>query len=158
MRHKRIIFLSSKGGHLNELLQLSPLFDKYESYLITENKGSVENLKRKINIPILFLYSAYRGGKISFIIKNICNIFYSIHYLLKINPQIIITTGANVAVPICFIGKMFGKKIIFIESYAMVKSQTLSGRIIYPIADLFFVQCETMLNLYPKAKFIGGVY
>ena len=156
--NKKVVFISSKGGHLNELLQLSPLFDSFDSFLITENKGSAKDLKSRFTLPIMYLYSAYKGGKIFFIVKNIFNIFYCAYYLLKINPHLIITTGANVAVPMCYLAKLFGKKIIFIDSYAMVKSKTVSGRIIYPIADLFYVQWESMLNLYPKAKFIGGVY
>ena len=58
----------------------------------------------------------------------------------------------------CYIGRLFGKKIIFIESYAKRTSPTLSGRLVYPIATTFVVQWETMLEFYPKAKYWGGIY
>ena len=32
---KKVLFISSTGGHLNELLQLKPMFKKYDSYIIT---------------------------------------------------------------------------------------------------------------------------
>ena len=58
----------------------------------------------------------------------------------------------------CYIGKIFGSKIIFIETFANRNSKTLSGRLVYPIADLFLVQWEEMLKLYPKAKLGGWIY
>ena len=58
----------------------------------------------------------------------------------------------------CYIGKLFGSKVIFIETFANSKTKTLSGRMIYPIADLFIVQWEEMLELYPNAVYGGWIY
>ena len=58
----------------------------------------------------------------------------------------------------CYIGKLFGSKIIFIETFANRNSKTLSGRLVYPIANLFIVQWENMLKLYPKAILGGWIY
>ena len=58
----------------------------------------------------------------------------------------------------CYIGKLFGSKIIFIETYANMNSKTLSGKLVYPIAHLFLVQWESMTKLYPKAKYIGPLF
>ena len=58
----------------------------------------------------------------------------------------------------CYIGKLFGKKVIFIESFGKRTSPTLSGRLVYPIASIFIVQWKTMLKFYPKAKYFGGIY
>ena len=52
----------------------------------------------------------------------------------------------------------FQKKIVFIESFAKTNSKTLSGKFIYKFADLFYVQWETMLKEYPKAKYKGTIY
>lgn len=49
------------------------------------------------------------------------------------------------------------KKVIFIETFANITTKTLSGKLVYPIADLFLVQWEEMLELYPKAKYRGGL-
>ena len=57
----------------------------------------------------------------------------------------------------CYLGKIFGSKIIYIETFANINKKTATGRLIYPIADLFLVQWEEMLELYPKAKYRGGL-
>ncbi len=72
--------------------------------------------------------------------------------------KVIITTGTHTAGPMCYIGKIFGSKIIYIETLANSNTKTATGRLIYPIADLFIVQWEDMLKLYPKAKYWGMIY
>ena len=58
----------------------------------------------------------------------------------------------------CCIGKLLGSKIIYIETMANIETKTVTGRIIYYFADLFIVQWESMLKLYPKAKYGGWLY
>ena len=82
----------------------------------------------------------------------------SFYLYFKIRPKYIVSTGTHTAVPICYIGKLFGSKIIFIETFANSKTKTLSGKLVYPIADLFIVQWESMLKLYPKAVLGGWIY
>ena len=50
------------------------------------------------------------------------------------------------------------KKIIYIESFARVDEASLTGKLMYPIADKFIVQWEEMLKLYPKAVYGGAIY
>ena len=69
-----------------------------------------------------------------------------------------ITTGALIAYPFCVIGKMMGAKIIYVESFARVKKPSLTGKLLYPFADLFIVQWEDMLEKYPKAVLGGGIF
>ena len=61
-------------------------------------------------------------------------------------------------VPLCLLCKLLGKKLVFIESYAKVNTPTLTGKLLYPFADRFYVQWEELLEFYPKAIFTGGVY
>ena len=58
----------------------------------------------------------------------------------------------------CIIGKIFGSKIIYIETFANRNTKTATGKIIYKFADLFIVQWKEMLELYPKAKLGGSIY
>ena len=76
----------------------------------------------------------------------------------KIKPSVIVTTGTHTAVPMCYIAKIFKKKVIYIETFANRSTRTLAGRMIYPIADTFIVQWEEMLELYPKAIYAGSIY
>lgn len=154
---KRVLFISSSGGHLAELLQMKELFKYYQSYLVTERDSST----RKMNCndaKKYFLLLARRENIFFFILKNLVNIGLSIYLFLRIRPDVVVSTGANTAVPICYIARTFGKKIIFIETYASSKKKTLSGTLIYPIANAFFVQWESMLKLYPKAIYKGALY
>ena len=90
--------------------------------------------------------------------KFIFNFFKSLAIYIKFKPKYIISTGAHTAVSMCYIGKLLGSKIIFIETFANQETRTLSGRMIYPIADLFIVQWEEMLKLYPNAILGGPIY
>ena len=82
----------------------------------------------------------------------------SIFLYFKIRPKVIVTTGTHTAGPICYLGKLFGSKIIYIETFANTHKKTVTGRLIYPIADLFIVQWKEMLDLYPKAIYGGSIY
>ena len=150
---KKVLFIASTGGHLNELLQLKALFKEYDSYLITEKDKSTESLKET-------KYLAYgtRSKILVYPFIFIYNCFKSLFYYFKIKPKVIITTGTHTAVPMCYIGKLFGSKIIFIETFANRNTKTLSGRMVYPISDLFIVQWKEMQQLYPKSVYGGAIY
>lgn len=155
--NKKVLFISSTGGHLSELLQLKPLFKKYNSYLITEKTKSTVGLKQKFD-KVNYLVYGTKDHKFSYIFKFSYNIIKSFVLYIKIRPEVIITTGTHTAVPICYIGRLLGSKIIFIETFANSKTKTLSGKLIYPIANTFVVQWESMLELYPKAIYAGWIY
>lgn len=158
MFNKKVLFISSTGGHLNELLQLKPLFNKYNYHIITEKDNSTKSLKDEYKQRISYLIYGTRQKRATYIFKFLYNCIKSVYLYIKIRPKYIVTTGTHTAVPICYFGKLFGTKIIFIETFANSKTQTLSGKIIYPIANLFIVQWKTMLKFYPKAKYGGGIY
>ena len=156
-KNNRVLFISSTGGHLNELMQLNSLFDKYNSYLITEKTDSTISLKNKYK-NVSYLVFGTKDHLFSYIFKFSFNIIKSFCLYLKVRPKVIVTTGTHTAVPMCYIGKIFGSKIIFIETFANSKTKTLSGKIVYKIADTFIVQWEEMKKLYPKAICIGWIY
>lgn len=154
---KRVLFISSTGGHLDELLQLKSLFKKYDSYIITEKTKSTFSLSNKYS-NVYFLVYGTKDHKFSYVFKFIYNCVKSFALYLKIHPKVIVTTGTHTAVPMCYIGKLFGSKIIFIETFANSKTKTLSGKLVYPIANTFIVQWESMLKLYPRAINGGWIY
>lgn len=154
---KKVLFISSTGGHLNELLQLKPMFEKYDSYIVTEKTKTNKDLKNEYKNISYLLYGT-KHKPIRYIFVAIFNIIKSLILFIKIRPNVIISTGAHTAVPICLIGKLFKKKIIYIETFANIHTKTLTGKIIYPIADLFVVQWESMLKLYPKAEYWGWIF
>ena len=94
-------------------------------------------------------------GKI-LLIKTILKAF---KILTKEKPDVIVSTGGGeIAVPFCYIGKILGAKIIFIETLSRITTPSGGGRLVYPIADLFLVQWESLLKKYgTKAKYWGNV-
>ncbi len=155
---KRVMFISSTGGHLSELLQLEPLFAEYDSYIVTEKTKSNMGLLDKYPNKVMFLVYGTKSHLFSYLFKFLYNILKSFVILLKVRPEVVITTGTHTAVPMCYLAKLFGKKVIFIETFANRKTKTKSGAMVYPIADVFVVQWETMLELYPKAVLGGWIY
>ena len=143
---EKAIFISSTGGHLTELLKLSTLFKYYDYKIITEKKGN-ENLKTVYGNKLKFLVYGTKHNMVTYPFIFSFNIFISLFYFIIFRPKYIITTGTHTAVPMCFIGKLFRKKVVFIETFANYKTKTVAGKIVYKIADLFIVQHKEMVNL-----------
>ncbi len=155
---KTVLFISSTGGHLEELMQLKPLFKKYDYRIITEKDKANEKLKEEYGSRLDFLPYGTRAKIFSYIFKYLWLCIKTIYLYFKIRPKVIITTGTHTAGPMCYLGKIFGSKIIYIETFANTNKKTATGRLIYPIADLFIVQWEEMLKIYPKAIYGGSIY
>ncbi len=115
-------------------------------------------LREKYPGKTYFLVYGTKSHLFSYIFKFIYNIFKSLVLMIKINPDVVVTTGTHTAVPMCYIAKLFHKKVIFIETFANSRTKTKAGSMVYPIADVFIVQWESMLELYPKAVFGGWIY
>lgn len=158
---KKVLFISSTGGHLDELLQLKGMFNNYDYHIITEKTKSNLSLKNKYPKRVNYLvYGSYTTtlNKIIYPFKLFYNVMKSFVLYLKIRPKYIISTGAHTAGPMCLIGHIFGSKIIFIETFANSSSKSRTGSLVYKFADLFIVQWKSMLKLYPNAKYGGWIF
>ena len=153
---KRVMFISSVGGHLTQMLELKKIFNNYDYVLVTDKTDVSLPLKEKYNMN--FLIYGSRQYKFTYPFIFIYNCFKSLYLFIKYRPKVIVTTGTHTAVPMCYIGWLFRRKVIYIESFAKRTSPTLSGRLVYPIATKFIVQWESMLEFYPKAECWGWIY
>jgi UDP-N-acetylglucosamine:LPS N-acetylglucosamine transferase len=156
--NKSVLFISSTGGHLEELLQLSPMFQKYDYHLMTEKTKSNLYLKEKYKDKVAYLVYGTKFHVITYPFKLIANCFISLYYYLKFHPDYIITTGTHTAGPMCCIGKILGSKIIYIETFANMITKTSTGKLLYPMSDLFVVQWESMKKLYPNSVYGGWIF
>lgn len=156
---KKVLFISSTGGHLNELLMLKSMFNKYNYQIITENTASSKNLKKKYgNKNTHYLIYGTRKKKLIYPFVLTINTIISFIYYLRFRPKYIVTTGAHTAGPICCIGKIFGSKIIFIETFANRNTKSATGKIVYKFADLFIVQWKEMKKQYKDSVYGGWIY
>lgn len=155
---KRVMFISSCGGHLNELMQLKPMFKLYDYTIITEKMPTTWYLKDEQKGKVHYLIYGTKDHMLTYPFKLLINCFISLVYFIRYRPKFIITTGVHTAGPMCCIGHIFGSKIIYIETFANISTKTITGKLIYHFADLFVVQWESMLKLYPKATYGGWIF
>ena len=154
MSKPKICFAASSGGHFEQLLMLRPLMERYDSFVVTERTDYAADAKGQ---RMYFVSQVNRREK-SFPLKVIGVGFQSLRILAREKPDLVITTGVLAMIPLCLLAKLFGKKLIYIESFAKVSSPNLSGKLLYRFADQFYVQWESMLKVYPRAICLGGIY
>ena len=146
----KIAFVGSHGGHLTELLYLIEAVSPDDNFFFL----TYDN-ERTRALP----YQKYLIANIGYNYLLMAVAFVRIFFIfLRERPDVIISTGAEVAIPAFYIGKLFGAHCIFIELWAAIFEPTQSGRWLYPIADEFYVQWESLLLRYgPKARFRGTI-
>ena len=150
----KICFTASSGGHIDELMMLTPVMRQHDSFIFTER---TEYKSKSCEFKTIKT-SQINRKKVSFLYKFPMLCLKSLWVILREKPDVIISTGALVTFPICYLGKVFGKRIIFIESISRVTSGTVTGKWIYSFADTFIVQWEEMLAVYPDAVVGGGIF
>ena len=147
----KICLACSSGGHLSEMMELKEVYGRYNHFFVTYRSADTIELAEKEKVH--FLVNPRRHP-----ILTILNILQSFKRFIKEKPDIVLTTGAGVALPMCYIAKLYRKKIIFIESFCRVEKPSLFGRLIYPIANLTIVQWEPLLEYYKKAEYGGHIF
>lgn len=153
-KNVKVCFVASSGGHWEELMCLKEIADEHDSFYVTEEGGQSSDSTLE-HIYILRQINRYESG----FIKNFIKLFFCANRILKKEKaELIITTGALISFPFCIIAKLRGAKLIYIESFARIQNGSLTGRLVYHFADLFLVQWKSLLKVYPKAKYVGGIF
>ena len=150
----KICFAASSGGHFDQLMMLRPLMEQHVSFIVTEKTAYETNVE---GIKTYYMIQVNRE-EINCLLKLLVNTFKSLRLYFAEKPDVIICTGVLAMIPLCLICKLFGKKLVFIESFAKVTSPTRSGKLLYRFADQFYVQWPQMLEVYPNAIYVGGIY
>lgn len=148
----KVCLVGSSGGHLTHLYLLKPFWNDKERFWVTFDKADVRSvLSEEVVYPCY--YPTNRN------IKNLIkNTFLAYKILKKERPDLIISSGAAIAVPFFYIGKLFGSKTVYIEVFDRIDASTLTGKLVYPVTDRFIVQWEEMKKVYPKAINLGGIF
>lgn len=148
----KVCLVSSSGGHLTQLYMLKPFWKNKERFWVTFDKVDARSLlKEERMIPCY--YPTNRSLKALLI-----NTQLALKTLRKEKPDLIISTGAAIAVPFFYVGKLFGAKCVYIEVYDRIDRPTLTGRLVHPVTDLFIVQWKEMEKVYRKAVYIGSIF
>lgn len=149
---EKICLIASSGGHFEQVLMLKKLETEFEIYLVTEKTPY-----NGTETSAYFLRQVNRKEKL-FIVNMIIVFFQSLKIFFKEKPDVIISTGALSVIPTFLIGKLWNKKLIFIESFAKTSSPTLTGKFLYKFVDIFIVQWKELLDFYPNAYYLGSIY
>jgi beta-1,4-N-acetylglucosaminyltransferase len=151
----KVLVILGEGGHTVQMLKLVDLLGSaYDySYLMPIADQTSES-KIQIAGPI-FRALPPRGKQSTDLTKLLLCIIQEFVILLRVRPKVILSAGAGIAVPISLFGRLVGVKIIHVESASRVHSLSLTGKIMYHVAHLFFVQWETLKENLPKAIFAG---
>lgn len=148
----KICLVGSSGGHLIHLYMLKPFWQNKDRFWVTFDKEDARSvLKDERMIPCYF--PTNRSLKALIINTRLAwKIFRQEH------PNLIISTGAAVAVPFFYLGKLFGAKTIYIEVFDRIDKPTMTGKLVYPVTDRFIVEWDEMLQVYPKAVNLGSIF
>jgi beta-1,4-N-acetylglucosaminyltransferase len=148
--NKKLLLVSSSGGHFEQLKMLKVLGEKYEICVVTEKTSFVEKAD---------YYMIPTGSDDWLVIfKSILNMYKSLLIWLKEKPDYVISTGTMVVLPFALMAKIMKKRIIYIETFAKMHDKTRTGAIMYKIADLFIIQWESLREHYPNAVYGGSIY
>jgi len=154
----RLLIVLGEGGHTKELLNLVDLLgDAYDYYYIISKEDNLSANRIKYLGPIYRLPRprGKRARTLIAIVRTILAGTRSLWILLRVRPAAILSTGPAIAVPVSIIGKLLGVRIIFVETGSRIKSLSLTGRIMYRWADLFFVQWPHLADKLPRAVYAG---
>jgi beta-1,4-N-acetylglucosaminyltransferase len=148
----KIAIACSTGGHMVQVKQLAPIYEKYDHFYFTFNGGVADEMARTARV--FTIPNIVRRNPLSWFVGAVL----SLVVVIRQRPDVVITTGAGIVVFFCVFAKLFGAKLIFIESMARVESPTLTARMLYPFTDLFFVQWPGLLKYFPKAQYVGRLF
>ena len=148
----KVCLVGSSGGHLTHLYMLKPFWENKERFWVTFDKADAQSLLEGEK-----MYPCYFPTNRN--IKNLIrNTFLAIKILIKEKPNLIVSSGAAVAVPFFWLGKLFGAKTIYIEVFDRIDKSTLTGKLVYPVTDRFIVQWDEMKEVYKKSENLGSIF
>jgi len=148
---KKIALISSKGGHLTEIIELKELYKNYDRFWVTmEGPDTILLLKNEKKYFAFFPESRN-------IINFFRNLLIALIILRKEKPNLLISCGAGIAIPFFIVAKILRMRLIYIESYDYVDYPSLTGRLLYNLVDLFIVQHKIQKKWYPKASYWGSL-
>ena len=131
---RRVLLVCSPGGHLQQMLALRPAWDDLDTSWVTLPARDVDELLAQETCD---LAHGPTNRSVRMLVRNLPLAWRIIR---RRDPDAILSTGAGVSVPFFWIGRLLGRRCIYVESLTRCDSVSLSGRLVYPFASQFFVQ------------------
>ncbi len=147
----KLCLVCSSGGHLLELFRMRSAWEGIDHFWVTFDGPDSRCLLEKEQV--IFGYCPTNRN----FLNLLRNTWVAVRTLKREKPGMILTTGAGIALPFVYIGKLMGIPTIYVESYTRISGFSLTGKLIYPIAEYFLVQWPELASRYRKAEYEGQV-
>lgn len=148
----RVMLVGSSGGHLAQLMRLEPWWSRHDRSWVCFQKPDAQNLLADERVTWAY-HPTTRN------LRNFArNLVLSARVLRRERPDVIVSTGAGVAVPFFWVGRMLGAHTVYLEVYDRIDSATMTGRMCWPVTELFLVQWPEQQQLYRDTVTAGTVY
>ncbi len=145
----KVLLVCSSGGHLAQLHRLRPWWSEHERLWVTFDTPDAVGLLS--NERVVWAHHPTTRN-----LKNaIRNLALAWRTLRRERPDMVVSDGAGVAFPFFVAAKLLRAKTVYVEVYDRMDSRTMTGRLCYPLTDLFCVQWEEQRGLYPRGTLIG---
>ena len=147
-----LLIVCSSGGHLLQMLELRDAWSGFERVWVTFDKSDARSLLA--GERVLHAYGPTN--------RNIPNLLRNIRLAWRVlrseRPSAILTTGAGVAVPFAWIGKLRRIPTVYVESVTRIEGLSLSARMIAPVASRLYGQWpELAADSGGRVRFAGNV-
>lgn len=147
----RICLVASAGGHTSQLLKLADSWQGYDTFCITTTEVVREKLKKHGRVYIVGECNHQHPLRVLKVLMR------CIRIIMREKPDVVISTGAAAGCIMCFLAKLLGGKVAWIDSITNVERLSISGRMVRYIADLFLVQWPELAAQYSNVKYEGTV-
>lgn len=147
----RVLLVCSPGGHLQQMLALRPAWEGWERSWATLPGSDVASLLAEERVTLAH-------GPTNRSLRNLArNLAVAWRVLRAEKPDAVLSTGAALAVPFFLVAKLLRIRAIYVESVTRTENLSLSGRLVYPLADDFYVQWPDLASRLKRAHYAGAV-
>jgi beta-1,4-N-acetylglucosaminyltransferase len=150
--HADLLLVCSCGGHLLQLVALRDSWQGFTRAWVTFDKSDARSLLAEEQV-------FFAHGPTNRSVKNLFrNLVVAWRVVREVRPQVVVTTGAGIAVPFAWVARLRGATVVYVESLARIEGPSLSHRLIAPVADRCYVQWPELAQLLPRTRFVGNVF
>lgn len=151
----RICLAASGGGHVRQLLDLRPLWDDFDAFFVTEDTALGRSIAAEHEchyVPHVALGQARLGAPVKMLAGAVASLFRSFGIIRRTRPDIVLTTGAGSMIFIIAWARLFGAKIVLVDSFARFESPSAFARLGGPLAHLRVAQSARSAQKWGGAR------
>lgn len=149
----KICIPTSSGGHLTHMRMLMPLIEKSRDHFwVTFDKEDANTALSGERVYHCY-FPTNRNVR-----NTVRNTLLAAKVLRKERPNLIVSSGAAIAVPFFLLGKLMGARTVYVEVFDRMDAPTLTGRLVRRFSDLFVVQWPEMTSVYPGSVDLGSIF